>query len=424
MFNKLVIHIMQNNKVKSKLILINLFSLKALNQIFILLFLFNLINIQKAECKNLNISSSDNSKVYEDAIYPENIQEQINKTRQNAISIASAKAREAVVGINVTELQEVMVATSPFAIDPFFRQFFGSFDEPQYRQVQSLGSGFLISSDGYILTNHHVAGNAKKIIVTLTSGDKYNAELVGADMVSDVALLKIKAQNLPYLKLANSDDLIIGEWVIAMGNPFGLFDMNSKPTVTVGVVSNVGINFVNEDKPYNRVYRDMVQTDAAISSGNSGGPLLNVNGDVIGMNATIFSTAQNYQGSGSIGIGFAIPINRIKKTVDEIIHHKKIDRNIYLGIDIDEINDKYVRYFNLKKQEGVIVTRVFLNSPAEKSGIQIGDIILAVDGNKIFRINDFYVCYFDSQVGQKMQFTVLRNGQTFNKEVTIESSRR
>lgn len=363
-------------------------------------------------------------KVYQNVEYSKEVQDQINKTRQNAISVASAKAREAVVGINVTELQEVMVSANPFGLDPFFQQFFGMYSEPRYRQVQSLGSGFIISSDGYILTNHHVAGNAKKIVVTLTSGEKYNAELIGADMVSDVALLKINATNLPYLRLADSDDLMVGEWVVAMGNPFGLFDMNSKPTVTVGVVSNTGVSFINQDKPYNRVYRDMIQTDAAISSGNSGGPLLNVNGDVIGMNAAIYSTAQSYQGAGSIGIGFAIPINRIKYIVDQLYEHRKIDRNIYIGMDVDEINEQYVRYFKLDKQEGVIVTRVYRNSPAEKSGIEIGDIILAIDDNKIFHSNDYYVNLFDGIVGQDMKFEILRNGKIIRKIMKLESSRR
>ncbi|MGB9702911.1 MAG: S1C family serine protease [Candidatus Kapaibacteriota bacterium] len=367
---------------------------------------------------------SKQNQIYENAEYSKEIQDQINKTRQNAISIASAKAREAVVGINVTELQEVMVASNPFGMDPFFQQFFGMFAEPRYRQVQSLGSGFIISPDGYILTNHHVAGNAKKIVVTLTNGEKYNAELIGADMVSDVALLKIDASNLPYLRFANSDDLMIGEWVVAMGNPFGLFDMNSKPTVTVGVVSNTGVSFINQDKPYNRVYRDMIQTDAAISSGNSGGPLLNINGDVIGMNAAIYSTAQSYQGAGSIGIGFAIPINRIKVIIDQLYNKRKIDRNIYIGMEVDEINDQYVRYFKLDKQEGVIVTRVYRNSPAEKYGIEIGDIILAIDDNKIFHSNDYYVNLFDGIVGQEMSFEILRNGKIINKNVKLESSRR
>ncbi|MGB9913486.1 MAG: S1C family serine protease, partial [Candidatus Kapaibacteriota bacterium] len=245
----------------------------------------------------------------------DSISNELYNSRQNAITRAIAKASPAIVGINVIQYVDVPVQTFDPFVDPFLEFFFGRRPREYFYeryQVQGLGSGFIISPDGYILTNHHVAGNASKIIVTTTEGKKYDAKLIAADELTDVALLKIEGDNFPYLKLGNSDDVIVGEWVIAMGNPFGLFDLNMKPTVTVGVVSNKGINITQD----NRIYKGMIQTDAAISSGNSGGPLLNSLGEVIGINTMIYSTATSRQGAGSIGIGWAIPINRVKKVLD------------------------------------------------------------------------------------------------------------
>ncbi|MBI4534675.1 MAG: trypsin-like peptidase domain-containing protein, partial [Ignavibacteriae bacterium] len=203
----------------------------------------------------------------------------IYNSRRNAITHAVAVASPAVVGINVIEVRQYRYR-SPWGDDPFFRQFFP--DRTYTQQVQGLGSGFIISPDGYILTNDHVAGNAKEITVTLTSGEKYKAELVGSDQISDIALMKIDGKDLPHIRLGNSDDVITGEWVIAFGNPFGLFDISDKPTVTVGVVSATNMNLRSQD---GRVYRGMIQTDAAINSGNSGGPLLNSLGEVVGVNS-------------------------------------------------------------------------------------------------------------------------------------------
>lgn len=351
----------------------------------------------------------------------------ISSSRQNAVTRASEKSRAAVVGINITAIEQVYTQ-SPFAMDPFFSMFFGNNYQKSYRKVHSLGSGFIISSDGYIVTNHHVAGNAKEIVITTISGEKYDAKLIGSDKTTDIALLKIEAKNLPFIKFADSDQLTIGEWVIAMGNPFGLFDINSKPTVTVGVISNLDVNMINEDydgdDQFYRVYRGMIQTDAAISSGNSGGPLLNENGDVIGMNTVIFSTSQSREGAGSIGIGFAIPVNRIKKVISKLAEGEKIDRNTYLGMEIDEINARAVKLYGLEKNEGLFVTRIYRNSPAEKSGIELGDIIVSVNNQKIYRPEDFYIPVFDSQVGDKIYFDILRNGKILKKDVILESSRR
>ena len=363
-------------------------------------------------------------------IYQESTND-ITSSRHNAITQAVAKASPAIVGINVVEIQEFVVRDpySPLN-DPFFRFFFGDeYSTPQkyQRQVQGLGSGFIISPDGYILTNHHVAGNASKIVVTLTHGEKYDAKIVGADMVSDVALLKIDAKNLPYLKLGNSEDLLVGEWAIAFGNPFGLFNINSKPTVTVGVISNLGVNLISEDRPYNRVYKGMIQTDAAISSGNSGGPLLNANGDVIGVNTMIFSTAQNSQGSGSIGIGFAIPINRVKTIVNTLMTRTKINRDTYIGmevLDLNELDDATKKAYKIDdKATGVIVSKIYRNSPADKSGLDVGDIVIKIDEEDIHNKTDFLVMTLDARVSQKLQISIKRGEKVITKVLSVESLR-
>ncbi|MDA3842793.1 MAG: trypsin-like peptidase domain-containing protein [Candidatus Kapabacteria bacterium] len=329
---------------------------------------------------------------------------QVSNSRHNAVTSAVAYATPAIVGINVTEAHQVQYSNQMMN-DPFFRRFFRSRTHSRTKLVKGLGSGFIVSSDGFILTNHHVAGNASKIVVTLTNGEKYDAEIIGADKVSDVCLLKIDETNLPYLKLGNSDNLITGEWVIALGNPFGLFDMNAQPTVTVGVISNYGVSFMNDS----RVYKNMIQTDAAISSGNSGGPLVNAAGEVIGMNTVIFSTAQTNQGSGSIGIGFSIPINRVINILDKLKNHGYINRDFSTGIDVVELNENIARLIDTDREEGVVVNRVFRNSEGDKAGFLPGDIILKIDECDIKKAEDYNIAVGDGIAGDKHKFTILRN---------------
>lgn len=339
----------------------------------------------------------------------------IGSSRQNAIVRAVKKCSPAIVGINVTETRE-QIYRDPFADfgfgDPFFDQFFGRRRGGTYRrqyEVKGLGSGFLISKDGYILTNDHVAGKASKVVVTLTNGDKYDAEIIGTDATTDVTLLKIKGDSFPFLTLANSDNVDVGEWAIAFGNPFGLFDINAKPTVTVGVVSNTGVNFTQPDETgTERVYRNMIQTDAAISSGNSGGPLVNANGDVIGVNTVIYSTAQSYRGAGSIGIGFSIPINRVKQVVDRLKSDKAINRDFYVGFDIRPIDAAAAKYYGLKRAEGVMVNTVENGSPATDAGLEAGDVLLEIDGVRIHSDEDVKVAIFDGEVNKTMTLRVLR----------------
>lgn len=335
--------------------------------------------------------------------------------RHNAITKAVAKASPGVVGINVTAIEEY---TDPFfrffEDDPFFRYFFG--DRFRYRvPVRSLGSGFIISSDGYIVTNDHVVGNAKEIVVTLSTGEKYKAKIVGRDPVSDIAVLKIDAkEKLPYLILGNSDDVIIGEWAIAMGNPFGLFEVGHKPTVTVGVISAVKMNLHSVG---GRIYRDMIQTDAAINSGNSGGPLLNSLGEVIGINTVIYTPNQ-----GNVGVGFAIPINRAKVIIDELIKKGKIDRDFRIGMKVQTIDENLARYFNLPKAEGVIVTDVSPGGPSQRAGFKEGDLIVEVNGEPIKDEQSLIEIIKTAKVGDVLNFKVLRDGKVVMLKLKLEKS--
>ncbi len=355
----------------------------------------------------------------------DSLNDDISNSRQNAITRVARIASPAIVGLAITEVVEVAYR-DPLLDNPFFRHFFRNRARNRTRkyEVHGLGSGFIISPDGYILTNHHVAGNASKIIVSMTDGQKYDAEIIGADMISDVALLKIEGSNLPYLKLGNSDGVIVGEWAIAFGNPFGLFDMNAKPTVTVGVVSNKGLNFINEDQRSKRVYKNMIQTDAAISSGNSGGPLLNAEGDVIGINTVIFSTAQSRQGSGSIGIGFSIPVNRVKKIANSLKKNKQIDRNYIVGLEIKEMDEQIANYLDTELRQGVVIFGIRRDSPADKAGLAPGDIIMKIDDMPISKEEDYLISVLDAVAGQKLKFVILRDDRIIEKDLVLSPVKR
>lgn len=360
------------------------------------------------------------------AAHPLSAQSDITASRKNAITRAVARCSPAIVGINVTETRQ-QYYTDPFADlfgDPFFRNFWG--DRPRtYRQnyeVRSLGSGFIISEDGYVLTNDHVAGNASKIVVTMTDGSKHDAKIIGTDPVTDVALLKIEGKKFPFIKLSSSDEVEVGEWAIAFGNPFGLFDNNAKPTVTVGVVSNMGVSFTQPiGNGSRRVYRNMIQTDAAISSGNSGGPLVNGLGEVIGVNTVIYSTSQNSSGAGSIGIGFAIPINRVKTVVDRLRESGTIRRDFWTGMTVTPVNEEIAKYYRLDAADGVLVTEVASNGPADEAGIEPGDVIIAIDGQPTLREEDINIAILDGEVNQKIKIDLRRGKATSSVTLTLKA---
>ncbi len=336
----------------------------------------------------------------------------ITASRQNSITRAVARVSPAVVGINVIEIREYQDPFYRFfGDDPWMRRFFG--DRTVRQQVKGLGSGFIISPEGYILTNDHVAGNATQITVTMTNGERLQAELVGTDPVSDVALLKVKGSNLPYLNLGNSDDIIVGEWAIALGNPFGLFEINDKPTVTVGVISSSGMNLGRVD---NRFYRDMIETDAAINGGNSGGPLVNGQGEVIGMNTLIYTGGQS---TTYVGYGFAIPINKIKRIVAELRRTGKVARESWHGFEFQSVDVRVARYFGLARAEGVIVSEIQANGPGEKSGLKVGDVILEVNAQKIVGEDDLFVLLSDARPGEVLTMKVYREKKTFTLSLTL-----
>ncbi len=340
------------------------------------------------------------------------IVEEVRRHRGNAITQAIESAVPAVVGINVTQVREY-VSRNPFWDDPFFRDIF----PPRvYRQkVQNLGSGFIISSDGYIVTNEHVVHGATEILVTTTGGNKYQATLVGSDPYTDVALLKIGGENFPYLPFGDSDDVIMGEWAIAIGNPFGLFDINDTPSVTVGVISATDRDF--ERTREGRIYSDMLQTDASINRGNSGGPLVNSMGEVIGMNTIIFS-----EGGGSVGVGFAVPINRIRQIIEDLQGTGMVNRNYWIGLSVQNINRLLAMTLGMESSQGVIVSEIDPGSPAEKAGLEVGDVIVEMGGYPVQNYQSIHSILdrIDLRVGNWLPMDVFRDGKTLDVKLLLE----
>ena len=268
------------------------------------------------------------------------------------------------------------------------------------------GSGFIFSDEGYILTNHHVVGDADKINVQLSDGREYDAKIVGSDPRSDVAIIKIEeAKDLPVLPLGDSDSLEVGEWVMAVGNPFDL-----SHTLTVGVVSAKGRTSVGITD-----YEDFIQTDAAINPGNSGGPLINLKGEAVGINSAIFSKSGGY-----MGIGFAIPINMVKEIKDQLITAGKVSRG-YLGVAIQDITSELKETLDLKSAEGVLIADVSKDSPAEKAGLCRGDVVVEFDGQKVLNVGQFRNMVSLTPPGAEAKIVVIRDGKTTNLLVELGS---
>ena len=339
--------------------------------------------------------------------------DEVSNSRRNAITRAVHQISPAVVGINVTQQRRVY-RNSPFSDDPFFRRFFDM--SPYTTPVKSLGSGFLISADGKIITNQHVVDEADEIIVTLVDSSHHKAKVIGQDYVTDIALLQMEGSGYPFVELGNSDAIIIGEWAIAIGNPFGLFDLNAKPTVTVGVISATGQNFGQQEN--RRVYQSMIQTDASINQGNSGGPLANALGQVIGINTFIFTGG----GNGSIGLGFAIPINRVKSIVSELEKSGQVNRRYYTGLEVQNLTPFLARYLQLKSARGVMVTGVEERSPAARANVKVGDVILQVNSQTVNDTKDIITIIetADMRAGDKLNLRVNRNGHEVDLQVRLE----
>lgn len=340
---------------------------------------------------------------------------EILKKTSKAFTDVAKKAMPAVVFIRVEKTIETRGYRSygqfndPFGFfgDEFFERFFrgkGFSPIPRQFKQRGQGSGFIISEDGYILTNNHVVGDADKISVKLHDGRKFEAKRIGSDPRSEVAVIKIEGKKLPFLEPGDSSTLEIGEWVIAVGNPFGLTE-----TLTVGVVSAKGRSNIGIAD-----YEDFIQTDAAINPGNSGGPLLNIDGDVVGINTAIFS-----QSGGYMGIGFAIPINMAEAIKDQLVKSGKVVRG-YIGIAIKDVTDDLAEQFGLKKIEGILIDEVVEDSAGEKAGLEHGDIILKMDGKKVENAGAFRNTVASNPPGTKFVLTIFRNHETEN--VTVKTA--
>ncbi|MEE2876410.1 MAG: trypsin-like peptidase domain-containing protein [Candidatus Neomarinimicrobiota bacterium] len=338
----------------------------------------------------------------------------ISTGRQNAITKAIMQVGPAVASINVIQIKEYR--SSPFFNDPLFQFFFP--EEPYRQRIPSLGSGVVISPDGYIITNQHVIEEADQILVTLPGGKEYEAELIGADRTTDISVLKIDDRNLPYASFGNSSDILIGEWVIALGNPFGLFDVNKQPTATVGVVSSTNLDFGREHS--GRVYQGMIQTDAAINRGNSGGPLCNALGEVIGINTFIY-TGSGYS-EGSIGIGFAIPIDRAREIAEELKKYGRIDRNVAVGFRFQRVDRQLARYLELPRVGGLIITEISRRGPADKAELHVGDVIYLINERKVNSAGDIIKIIEENLLrpGDRLEVDYYRDGKMNKTSLRLE----
>jgi serine protease Do len=323
------------------------------------------------------------------------------------------KLKPVTVNISTTKTMKRRERPSrqPYGGDDPFRDFFGDdlydrfLGQPPQRdyKLRSLGSGFIIDKEGYIITNNHVIEDADEIKVRLSDKEEFDAKIVGRDVKTDLALIKINPpEGLPVAQLGDSDALKVGEWVMAIGNPFGL-----DQTVTVGIVSakwrKIGAG----------PYENFIQTDAAINQGNSGGPLFDTDGKVVGVNSAIFSTS-----GGSIGIGFAIPVNLAKNVVKQLKETGRVVRG-WLGVIVQTVTPELADSFGIKQKKGALVADISPDGPAAKSGIKKGDIIIAFDGKEIKEMGDLPLIVAQTQVGQKVDVDVLRNGKSLTKKVII-----
>ena len=322
----------------------------------------------------------------------------ISQSRKTAITRAIEKVGPAVASINVEQ------HVSSISFDPFF----GLIYPKDIYPMKNSGSGVVISPDGFLMTNYHVIQNADKITATLSGGDEFNTEIIGFDKTSDLALLKLEGSNFPYATLGNSEELIIGEWVIALGNPFELFTISNKPSASVGIISALNMDFGMQKS--GKVLQDMIQTDAAINPGNSGGPLINANGKVIGINTFIFTDYEHFR--GSVGIGFAIPINVAKRIAEELRVNGEIDRGYSTGLVVQSVTRSISRYLNLPESIGVIIVEVAKKSAAEKAGLNPSDVITKVNGQNIYKPSDIrkIILENDLRSGDRLNLKIYRDG--------------
>jgi len=324
-------------------------------------------------------------------------------------SLAPMLERAMPAVVNISTTTNVQIAENPLMQDPFFRHFFGVPNQPnqpsQPRQQQrnSLGSGVIIDSNqGFVLTNNHVIDKADKIMVTLHDGRQLNAQLIGTDKDSDVAIIQIPADNLTQLPIANSDQVRVGDFVVAIGSPFGL-----SQTVTSGIVSALGRSGLGIEG-----YEDFIQTDASINPGNSGGALVNLRGELVGMNTAILAPS-----GGNVGIGFAIPSKMAMSIKDSLVKHGEVRRGL-LGVTTQDLTPDLINAFNLANKNGAVVSRIENNSPAAKAGLEPGDIITSINGKEIKGSAEIRNLIGMMQIGDKVDIEYIRSG--VKKQATAE----
>ncbi|MFW6221216.1 MAG: DegQ family serine endoprotease [Fibrobacterota bacterium] len=339
------------------------------------------------------------------------------KAFKNMFADVAEQVIPTVVSITSTKIDTVVYR------DPFSQFFWGSpFDEffgaPPNRRVpqqqeqhipkSGFGSGVIVSKDGYILTNYHVVGKADEIVVTMADEREFEAEIVGVDSLSDVAVIKIKedVKDLPVAFLGDSDNLRPGDWCMAIGNPFNL-----SSTVTTGIISAVGRSSVGAGMTQ---YRNFIQTDAAINPGNSGGALVNIDGELIGINTMIYTRSGGY-----MGIGFAIPIDMAKWIMEEIIYNGEVQRG-WLGVQISDIDQDKREALGLKTRKGVLINDIFAGQPADKAGIKVGDVVISIDGRRTESANELMFAVAGIAPGKKVPVKIVRNGKEMTMQVVLE----
>jgi serine protease Do len=347
----------------------------------------------------------------QEAPMPADTATSVAQSRRTAITQAVEAVSPTVVTINVEETRRVRDPRFEAYDDAYVRYFLR---QSPYREerVQGTGSGFVVSPDGYVVTNEHVIGAADEIEVLFPDGRSMPAARVGSDEATDLAVLKVEPDEaLSYVEFDTTSAPIVGEWVIAFGNPFGLFEA-TQPSVSVGVVSAVGRDLRGEGD--GRLYRDMIQTDAAINQGNSGGPLVNAEGKVIGVNTAIYS-----ESGGSIGLGFAVPAERATRIVSEIRERGAVDRSYYTGLATVSVTPRIARALDLERSGGVLVHDFDFESPAAAAGIQIYDVITEIEGTPIETREDYIARIYDFRPGDTLRMRVLRDGTPREIQLTI-----
>jgi serine protease Do len=334
----------------------------------------------------------------------------ISSSRKSAIVTAAQRVSPAVVSVSVVTTR--VVRTDPFGM--FRDEFWDRFYPPtEYRErIPGLGSGVIVDAKGLLLTNEHVVRNAEEIKVTLTDGRELPARVLGGSATYDLAVLKVDAKNLPTAPLGDSDGLVVGEWAIAIGNPFGYLLNDTQPTVTAGVVSATRRD-IKSEATETGVYKNMIQTDAAINPGNSGGPLVNGDGEVIGINTFIFT-----KGGGSLGIGFAIPINLAHRMVDEIQKYGRV-RSAWPGMQVQEVTPYLARRLGYTDLGGLVVSRVENGGPADRAGVRIGDRIRQVNGQTVNSVDDAQRGIYGAQVGDRLRLAIERGNRKLDLSLTL-----